>query len=192
VPISNTVWREARIMPDLTKLPHHLDPKAAACRAVIETPKGHRCKFDYDRKSRLFRLKTILPDGMSFPLDFGFVPSTLCDDGDPLDVMVLVDEPTCVGALLDVRLIGVVEAKEVEDGRTERNDRLLAVASVSHLYADIKTPEDLPGPFIDNLAQFWINKDRLEGKSFTVLGVRGPKVAIDLVRTSAKAFKKAA
>jgi inorganic pyrophosphatase len=115
-------------MSDLTKLPHHLDAKAATCQAIIETPKGHRAKFDYDGKSRLFRLKTILPDGMSFPLDFGFVPSTLCDDGDPLDVMLLVEEPTCVGALIDVSLIGVIEAQEVEDGRKERNGRLLAVA----------------------------------------------------------------
>lgn len=179
-------------MHDLTRLSHHLDAKTANCRAVIETPKGRRSKFDYDRKTGLFRLKTILPDGMSFPLDFGFIPSTRCDDGDPLDVMVLVDETTEVGALVDVRLIGVIEAQEVEDGRTERNDRLLAVASISHLYADIKAPGDLPGPFLDNLAQFWINKDRLEGKSFTVLGVREADVAIELVHRGARAFKKAA
>jgi inorganic pyrophosphatase len=178
-------------MSDLTKLPHHLDAKAATCRAVIETPKGRRSKFDYDRKSKLFRFKTLLPDGMSFPLDFGFVPSTLCDDGDPLDIMVLVDEPTCVGALLDVRLLGVIEAKETEDGRTERNDRLIAVTSVSNLYADIRTADDLPGSFLDNLTQFWINKDRLEGKAFTVLGVRGPDIAVERIRQSAKAAKKA-
>ena len=179
-------------MPDLTKLPHRLDTKAATCQVVIETPKGRRAKFDYDRSSKLFRLKTLLPDGMSFPVDFGFVPSTLCDDGDPLDVMVLLDEPSCVGALLDVRLVGVIEAQEVEDGRKERNDRLLAVAGVSHLYAGIKTPEDLPGPFIENLTQFWINKDRLEGKAFTVLGVHGPKQAAALVKASSRSFKKSA
>jgi inorganic pyrophosphatase len=181
-----------RDVPDLTKLPHRLDAKAVTCQVVIETPKGRRSKFDYDRKSRLFRLKTILPDGMSFPLDFGFVPSTICDDGDPLDIMVLVDEPTAVGVLLDVRLIGVIEAQEVEDGHKERNDRLLAVAKVSHLYADLKTPEDLPDTFIDNLTQFWINKDKLEGKAFTVLGVRGPEAAVDLIKSSARAFKKTA
>jgi inorganic pyrophosphatase len=179
-------------MPDLTRLPHHLDTKSGACRAIIETPKGYRSKFDYDPKARLFRLKTILPDGMSFLLDFGFVPSTLCDDGDPLDVMVLADGETCVGALLDVRLIGVIEAREVEDERAERNDRLLAVVSPSNLYAAIKPPNDLPDTFVENLGQFWINKDRLDGKAFTVLGVRGPDEAIRLVRNSARAFKKAA
>src|SRR5271168_3969185 len=115
-------------MGDLTQLPHQLDKKTGLCRAIIETPKGRRSKFDYDPQTRLFRLKTVLPEGMSFPLDFGFIPSTLADDGDPTDVMVLMDEPACVGALLDVRLIGVLEAEETEKGRTEGNDRLLAVA----------------------------------------------------------------
>jgi inorganic pyrophosphatase len=179
-------------MPDLTKLPHNLDRKAGVCRAVIETPKGRRSKFDYDRETRTFKLATILPEGMSFPLDFGFIPSTLCDDGDPLDVMVLVDEPSAVGALLDVRLIGVIEAEEEEKGRSERNDRVLAVAAVSHVYREIKTPDDLPSEFIARLSDFWVNKDRLEGKTFKPLGVRDAIVAIDLVHSATKAAKKAA
>ena len=59
---------------DLTKIPHKLDPKDGSCRAIVETPKGRRGKLDYDPKTDTFRLKTLLPDGMSFPLDFGFVP----------------------------------------------------------------------------------------------------------------------
>jgi inorganic pyrophosphatase len=177
---------------DLTRLPHKLDVKAAACHAVVETPKGRRGKYDYDPKTRAFRLKSMLPDGMSFPLDFGFVPSTLADDGDPTDVMIMVDEPSPVGALLDVRLIGVIEAEEDEDGRTERNDRLLAVAAESHLYRDVKQASDLDGGFIDNLVQFWINKDRLEGKAFRCLGVKGPKEAAALVKSTAKAAQKKA
>ena len=108
---------------DLSKLPNKLDEKTGVCRAVIETPKGRRGKYDYDPKSGLFRLKTLLPDGMSFPLDFGFIPSTLAEDGDPTDVMVLTDEPCPVGTLLDVRLLGVVEAGE----RTERAVRRAVV-----------------------------------------------------------------
>jgi hypothetical protein len=87
------------------------------------TPKGHRRKDDYDRKSGLFGLKTLLPDGMSFPLEFGFIPSTLAEDGDPTDVMILADEPSPVGALLDVRLLGVVQGEEREEDKVERNDR---------------------------------------------------------------------
>jgi inorganic pyrophosphatase len=176
---------------DLARLPHKLDEKAAVCRAVVETPKGRRGKYDYDPKVRAFRLKTMLPDGMSFPMDFGFVPSTLADDGDPTDVMILNDEACPMGTLLDVRLIGVIEAEEDEDGKTERNDRLLAVAAVSHLYADVKQASDLGDSFIDNLVQFWVNKDRLEGKAFRCLGVKGPKEAAALIKRTAKAAQKA-
>jgi inorganic pyrophosphatase len=183
---------QAHAMGDLTKLPHQLDRKTGLVRAIIETPKGRRSKYDYDPDIRLFRLKTILPEGMSFPLDFGFIPSTLCEDGDPLDVMVLVDEPTEVGALVQVRLIGVIEAEEKEKGRAERNDRLIAVVDESRLYGALKTPDDLPDKFIENLTEFWINKDRLEGKDFRALGVQGPAAAIELVRHASKVAKKAA
>jgi len=178
-------------MSNIAKLPHQLDENGGTCRAIIETPKGRRSKFDYDRKARAFRLKSLLPEGMSFPLDFGFIPSTLCDDGDPLDVMVLVDEPTCVGALLDVRLIGVIEAEEEEDGKTERNDRVLAIPTVSRLYADIQSADQLPKDFIDNLTDFWVQKDRLEGKAFRPLGVRDGKAAIAVVKGASRAAKKA-
>jgi inorganic pyrophosphatase len=77
-------------MADLTALPHQLDPKTCVCTAIIETPKGCRNKFDYDPESNLFKLGGLLPEGMMFPFDFGFIPSTLGDDGDPLDIMVLM------------------------------------------------------------------------------------------------------
>ena len=179
-------------MSDLTKLPHELDRKTGSCRAIIETPKGNRSKYDYDPETQLFRLKTILPEGMSFPMDFGFIPSTLAGDGDPLDVMALVDEPAPVGAMLQVRLIGVIEAEEKEKGDIERNDRVLAVVDCSRVYAEIETPDDLPDEFVQNLVDFWINKDKLEGKAFKSLGIQGPAAAIDLVRRTSKAAKKAA
>jgi inorganic pyrophosphatase len=179
-------------MPDLTKIPHELDLDTAVCLAVVETPKGRRGKFDYDPKRRAFRLKTLLPEGMSFPLDFGFIPSTLCDDGDPLDIMVLTDEPTSSGAILEVRLVGVIEAEEREKGKVERNDRVLGVTLVSRLYEAVRTPQDLPKAFIDNLVDFWVQKDRLEGKAFKCLGVGGPMEAIARVKSASRAAKKAA
>jgi inorganic pyrophosphatase len=179
-------------MRDLTRLPNQLDRDAGSCRVIIETPKGNRGKYDYDPETDLFELARMLPDGMSFPVDFGFVPSTLCDDGDPLDVMVLGDEPSPVGALVMVRLIGVLEAEEAEDGRVERNDRLLAIPLKSHLYASAKTLDDLEPAFLENVSQFWIHKAKLEGKSFRVIGRGEPSVAIELVRRGVKKAKKAA
>src|ERR1700692_1329454 len=111
-------------MADLTSLPPNLNARKGVCRAIIETPKGSRNKFDYDPESSLFMLGGLLPEGMMFPFDFGFIPSTLGGDGDPLDVMVIMDEPAHVGCLLDIRIIGVIEAKQTEKGETETNDRL--------------------------------------------------------------------
>lgn len=83
-------------MADLTSLPHRLDAKSGVCQAIIETPKGCRNKFDYDTESDLLMLGGLLPEGMMFPFDFGFIPSTLGDDGDPLDIMVVMDAPAQV------------------------------------------------------------------------------------------------
>src|SRR5579864_7303220 len=138
-----------KCMSDLTTLPHQLDPKKGTCRAIIETPKGSRNKFDYDPDSNLFMLGGLLPEGMMFPFDFGFIPSTLGGDGDPLDVMVLMDEPAHVGCLLDVRIIGVIEATQTQHGKTERNDRLLAVAVHSYQHENVSSIEELNPAILD-------------------------------------------
>jgi inorganic pyrophosphatase len=174
---------------DITKLPHDLDRDARTCQVVIETPKGNRSKYDFDPDSGLFRLQALLPEGMSFPLDFGFVPSTLCEDGDPLDAMVLADEPSAVGALIPVRLIGVFEAEERERGEIERNDRLLAIPVVSHLYGNIQTIGELDSRFLHHLSDFWVNKAKLEGKSFKLLDVKDGPTAVALVHTTGKHAK---
>lgn len=116
-------------MQDFLRLPHKLDRETMTCQTVIETPKGARSKYDYDEESGLFRLAGLLPEGMSFPLDFGFFPSTKAQDGDPLDVFVLHGEPIPTSALVAVRLIGVIEADQTEDATQVRNDRLVAVTT---------------------------------------------------------------
>src|SRR5215204_3172003 len=130
-------------MPDLTTLPHQLDRKQCTCRAIIETPKGCRNKFHYDLEARLFMLGRPLPEGMMFPFDFGFIPSTLGEDGDPLDILVLMDEPAHVGCLVEVRIIGIIEAKQTEEGKTERNDRLIGVAVQSYDHERLKSITDV-------------------------------------------------
>src|SRR5579864_1938581 len=95
---------------------------------VVETPKGSRNKYAYDPQEHVFELKKVLPAGMAFPYDFGFVPSTQGGDGDPLDVLVLMDEPAFPGCKLTTRVIGVIEGEQ-GDGERERNDRVVAVES---------------------------------------------------------------
>jgi inorganic pyrophosphatase len=105
------------------------DAKSGDLRVVIETPKGSRNKYDYDPDCDCMELGTVLPEGMSFPYDFGFVPSTLGDDGDPLDILVLMDAPVIPGCVIRARPIGAIEAKQKAKGEDwERNDRLIAIA----------------------------------------------------------------
>src|SRR5947207_11435270 len=106
-----------------------LDPFEDECvMVVIETPKGSPNKLAFEPRYGTFMLKGVLPAGAVFPFDFGFVPSTRAEDGDPIDVLVLMDAPVFPGCIVPSRLIGVIEAEQTEDGTTIRNDRLLAVA----------------------------------------------------------------
>src|SRR6266853_2076065 len=87
---------------------------------VIETPKGCQNKYKFDSNLRSFRLNRVLPDGMVYPYDFGFVPSSLADDGDPADVLLLMDAPAFPGCVVESRLIGVIEGEQDENGKKER------------------------------------------------------------------------
>jgi len=107
-------------------------------RVVIETPKESRNKFVFNPNERIFELKKVLPSGMSFPYDFGFVPSTEADDGDPVDVLVLMDEPAFPGCVLTCRPIGVIEGEQGDKKDKERNDRIVAVEQDAHTWEDIK------------------------------------------------------
>src|SRR5579875_2260832 len=99
---------------------------------VIETPRGCRNKYAYDKKEKAFRLKKILPAGAVFPFDFGYIPGTKGQDGDPLDVLVIMDEAAFPGCIIECRIIGALKAKQSEDGKMIQNDRLIAVSVVSH------------------------------------------------------------
>src|SRR5262249_28833901 len=111
---------------------------------IVETAKGNRNKYKYDPELDLFKLGAPLPSGAVFPFDFGFLPGTLGEDGDPLDVLLLMEEPAFLGCLVEARLIGVIEAMQKEKGqKAERNDRLIAVPVEAENYDDIRTLSDL-------------------------------------------------
>ncbi len=126
---------------------------------------------------------------MSFPLDFGFFPSTRAPDGDPLDVLVLHDEPIPTAALVAIRLIGVIEADQTEQGDTVRNDRLLAVTTCSYQYERITEVEQLGTVFVDHLTKFWVNYNALKDRTFEVRGIHGPDRAADSLERAAEAAK---
>jgi len=149
---------------------------------VVETPKGSRNKYSFDPEQRVFRLKTVLPAGMSFPYDFGFVPRTEAEDGDPLDVLVLMDEPAFPGCVLQCRPIGVIEGEQGDNKDKERNDRIVAIQEDAHSWADIKTLEDLGEEFCSELEQFFVNYHKLTGKKYRVLGRKGPNAIRKMIK----------
>jgi inorganic pyrophosphatase len=176
-------------MPDLTDLPNRLDPKTSVCRAIIETPKGSRNKFDYDPDSNLFMLGGLLPEGMMFPFDFGFIPSTLGDDGDPLDVMVLMDAPAVAGCLIEVRIIGMIEAEQTQDGKTERNNRLLGVAVHSYEHEHIENIDAVSKTLLSQVEAFFVSYNKQRGKKFEITATSGPKKALKFLRAGCRAHK---
>ena len=151
---------------------------------IIETPKGSRNKFAFDSDHHLFELKKVLPTGMAFPYDFGFVPSTKADDGDPVDVLVLMDEPAFPGCLLKCRPIGVIEGEQGNKKSKERNDRIIAVENDAHSWADIKTVDDLGKQFVRELEEFFVHYHKLSGEQYRVLGLKGRNQARKLVKSS--------
>jgi inorganic pyrophosphatase len=157
------------------------DPDSQELNAVIETPKGSRNKFNYDPKHGLFRLGGVLPAGASFPFDFGFVPATLGEDGDPLDVLVLMDEPAFAGCLVPARLIGVIEAEQTEAGQTAQNDRLIAVAADSRYHRDVQSLEDLNPTLVAEIEHFFVSYNSIRGKEFKPSRRSGPERARQLV-----------
>jgi inorganic pyrophosphatase len=126
------------------KLPPILK-KTGEIHAIVETPKGSRNKFDFDPETGLFELGSAMPEGVEFPFEFGFIPGTLGEDGDPLDLLILMDAPTFVGCVVKARLVGVIEAKQKEkDSAQERNDRLIAVAVHSRRHQQVQSLDELP------------------------------------------------
>jgi inorganic pyrophosphatase len=154
-------------------------------RVVIETPKGSRNKFKYDPELGSYRLNSVLPEGMVFPYDFGFVPCTQAEDGDPVDVLLLMDVPAYPGIVVESRIVGVMEAEQSEAGKKTRNDRLIAVAKDSRVHSDIKKPADLNGTMLKEVGRFFTTYNQEHGKQFKVLGLKGADAARKLIKKSA-------
>jgi len=154
---------------------------------IVETPKGSRNKFAFDEKQKIFTVKKVLPAGMSFPYDFGFLPRTLAPDGDPMDVLLLMDEPAFPGIAVRSRLIGIIEGEQTDGKKKNRNDRLLAVAEMNHEYAYLKKLDDLPKQFLHELEEFFVNYHRLEGKRYILLGARDTHTAKRMIQKARRA-----
>jgi inorganic pyrophosphatase len=181
--LSNAKW-----LP-LSQLPT-MDEVSGDVTAVIETPKGSPNKYDYDDGCGAFRLAGVMPEGTTFPYDFGFIPSTVAEDGDPLDVLVFLDAPVVVGCVLTVRLIGVIEAKQRKQGEQWiRNDRLLAVATHAHTHQHVETVDNLRPHLVDEIEASFRHYNEMKCVEFKPVDQGGPKKAQKLLDQAEAAFR---
>jgi inorganic pyrophosphatase len=156
---------------------------------VIDTPKGSRNKYGFDFKINAYKLKSVLPHGTVFPFDFGSIPRTVAEDGDPLDVLVLMDEPVFIGCLIETRLLGVIEAEQTQAGKTKRNDRLIAVAAESHTNGSLNSLKKLDSKLLDEIEHFFVSYNDARGKKFKPTARKGPDVAQRLIKNQTKKRK---
>jgi inorganic pyrophosphatase len=169
-------------MHPFSKLPS-FDSETGDLHVVIDTPKGSRNKFAWDEELALFELAGVLPAGAVFPYDFGFIPNTRGEDGDALDVLVLMDDPAFSGCLVMSRLLGVIEAEQTEtSGKVERNDRLIAVAAKSRTHGHVKSLEQVTKELVDEIEHFFVSYNAAKGKQFKPLRRSGPDRAKQLVQ----------
>ena len=162
------------------------DPDTGRLNVVVDTPKGSRNKSKFDERRGLWLLSKVLPQGMSFPCDFGFLPSTRGGDGDPLDVLLLTDEAAFPGCVVPARLIGVLEAEQTEHGKTVRNDRLVAVIETPYNPVEYRSLDEVNQQRLDEIEQFFVSYNKTEGRQFKPLARRGADHARALLVRAAR------
>ncbi|MCG2578716.1 inorganic diphosphatase [Dechloromonas sp. XY25] len=158
-----------------------------AINVVVETSAGSRCKLKYEAASGAFALGRILPEGFVFPFDFGFVPGTRAEDGDPVDILLVAEAGTAPGCVVPARPIGALTAEQsAKQGRRVRNDRILAVPLVSRQYATLCRLRDMAPALREQIAFFLTSYGVLDGKNLRITGQHGPNTAVKLIRQALK------
>ena len=163
-----TVHLPGSTMHSLGSLPSHDHKRRLLC--VVEAAAGSRNKFKFDPKLGTLVLHTMLPLGTSFPYAFGFVPSTLGEDGDPIDVMLFLDEQVPPGMVVPARLLGAILATQTKEGALMRNDRLLAVADKAHGFRHLHALADIDRRVLQEIELFFRFYNSQKGEEFTPLG----------------------
>jgi inorganic pyrophosphatase len=165
------------------KFPKAYRKKKGTVNVVIETPEKSRNKYKFDLKTGLFKLSKVLPAGMRFPCAMGFIPQTEGQDGDPLDILVFMDEFSYPGCLVECRIIGVIKARQKEkNGEENRNDRFLAVPAEMTEHDHIRCVADLGKNTLDAIVAFFENYNRMEKKQFRKLSFEDLPEAVSLIK----------
>ena len=165
------------------------DRTSGLVHVLVDTPKGSPTKFKFDLEKGCYTISHVLPAGAVFPFDFGSIPRTAAEDGDPMDVLILSEWPSFAGCLVPVRLIGAVEAEQTQEGETVRNDRLIGVAERSRVYADVREFGGLPGRLLEELEHFFVSYNEERGRQFRVLKRSGRRRAATLLEAGERRFR---
>ena len=157
------LWRELPPGPDCPRVIH----------VVVEIPKKSRNKYEYDEAGGFLRLDRRLFSSLHYPGDYGMIPQTLAADGDPLDVLVMVDEPTFSGCVIEARPLGVFHLID----RGQADDKILAVPERDPLFHEYRALEDVPPHFLEEMAHFFNVYKDLESAEVSGTGWDGLEVA---------------
>ncbi len=149
---------------------------------IVETSKGQRSKFKYDSKRGILQLEKRLPLGLVFPFDFGFVPSTIGEDADPLDALILGEEPTIPGTLVLCQLTAVLEAEQTEKEETKRNDRFIVTPLDAKSRKPLEPAIQFDKPMMDAVTEFFVVYNKLQGKAFHKPAIQGRERAQELMQ----------
>jgi len=145
--------------------------ESRSVQVVVETPGGSRNKYKLDEETGRMMLSKVMPEGMVFPYDFGFFPGTKGEDGDPFDVLILGDAPTFSGCQIDCRLIGLIRAEQKDAaGKQKRNDRLVAVAQASVLFASVNELTEIEPMLLKQVEDFFVNYQKVRDVEVKLIG----------------------
>jgi inorganic pyrophosphatase len=152
--------------------------------AIVEIPKGRRNKFEVDKKTGLIRLDRCLYSSSHYPGDYGFIPQTLAEDGDALDILVMVNEPTFSGCLIEARIIGLFRMKD----RGVNDFKILGVPNTDPLFAEYQNLRDAPSHFLREVEHFFATYKQLEGVIIETMGWATAQDAFAEVKASVERF----
>ncbi len=166
---------------DLSRIP--AQPKSGLINVLIEIPAGSKNKYEFDKDLNAFALDRVLYSSVQYPYDYGFVPNTLADDGDPLDGMVLIDQPTFPGCIIPARPIGMLEM--IDGG--DRDEKILCVPDKDPRYTNVKSLADVAPHRLDEIAEFFRSYKNLEKKVTEILGWKDVEHVLPLVEQCIRA-----
>jgi len=191
LPASTRVAYWILAVTDLSALPTLAGDGKRSVHVVIESPRGSALKFKYDQRLGTMMLSRPLVGGLTYPYDWGFVPSTCAPDGDPLDAIVLWDGVSFPGLVLACRPVGLLqlEQKDKRKRARERNDRLMVLPAAAPRFDSIRSVFELGNRALRELERFFLEAVAFQGKDLTILGWSGPRKAWSVIRKAQRTSK---